>query len=663
MTISRALILLAGLAALPALAQDAGLPPPTTLPASHPAGDEDEGDEPDGSMRRALAYSQRGLIRELLESPGSLASSSAPELARELRIPEVHARLLIEGAIAAGQPITKLNELLRLGLPEGKAAPSGAKLDTLSAAQLKKKVGLTDAEVQRFEVFRRSARRVHDRFRELRAIKEARRLGAELTSETLGRFVRGGTGDRVRLLADALGYGAQPSSLSEARAAEERRARELRAGEQVGQALAQFRDANGRVDWKRVGASELGGSASGFGQFAFALFLKELMVAAQSDDPERLNAFLDQVTSQEFLVDYSLFVAGARAADSLYGARIRKHFKSGAMSGFFRTHFVLAAGLAVPSVARGEFELETYGVDLLALSLSVTAVQGVTALGRGALQLVQPGKRALLRGGRLLNVAGWVYRAGETAVVLWLADPVAARIDRFLDERRLRDTIRGAEGRLKDLLGGGESGDGVSLEELQRLLLEVDAAYQAARSHSTQPLFSAAHLHQGEVAGTVEELEEADANAEEIRARLADHPRLAEAFGETAGADAAARIADLERQLAELNRSYTAAFGETMNDAYTGGVGRTDAPEEGSKLAAYEAQTRTLLDALDLTDDPELRLGLVLQIEALRAEYTLEETLLDATLAATVEEAPAEATAEAPVEAPSEGIAGQLETE
>ena len=81
-----------------------GLPAPTTLPASH--SDDDDDGEPDGSMRRALAYSQRGLVRELLESPSTLAASSAADLAREVRIPEVHARLMIEAAVA-GKPVAK----------------------------------------------------------------------------------------------------------------------------------------------------------------------------------------------------------------------------------------------------------------------------------------------------------------------------------------------------------------------------------------------------------------------------------------------------------------------------------------------------------------------------------------------------------------------------
>ncbi|MCA8920927.1 MAG: hypothetical protein KDD82_03895 [Planctomycetes bacterium] len=633
-----------------------GLPAPTTLPASH--SDDDDDGEPDGSMRRALAYSQRGLVRELLESPSTLAASSAADLAREVRIPEVHARLMIEAAVA-GKPVAKLGELLQLGLPEGKVVPPGTKLDKLSGAELGKKLQLSQAEVQRFEVFRDSARRVHNRFRELRAIQESRRLGAELTSQAVARFLNGSGAERMRLVADALGYSAQPNGVSEARADQERRARELRAGEQVGQALAQFRDPQGRIDWKRVGASEIGGSASGFGQFAFALFLKELMVAAQSSDPERLSVFLDQVTSQEFLVDYTLFVAGARAADSLYGARARRYFKQGAMSGFLRTHFVLAAGLAVPSVARGEFQFETYGVDLLALSMSVTAVTGVTRLGRGALQLVAPGKRALLRGGRMLNVAGWVYQAGETAVVLWLSDPIANRIDRYLDERNLRNTIRGAEGRLQEFLGAGSEGGALGLDELERLLVEVDAAYQAARAHSTQPLFSSAHAHQGEVLAAVDALDEINAKAEEIRERLAEHPRLEATVGAAAAEESAQRIEALEAELARLNEAYTRSFGETMNQAYTGGVSPTEAPQPGSKLAAYEAQTQTLLDALDLVDDPQLRVSIVLQIEALRAEYTVEETLLSAARAdLPVAEASAEASA-APVDGTS-GLVDQL---
>ncbi|MEZ6187949.1 MAG: hypothetical protein R3F62_23440 [Planctomycetota bacterium] len=646
-------LVLAGLGlALSVSAQEAGLPAPPDRPATGEAASDDDDDslgEADGSMRRALAYTQRGLIGDLLQSPGSLQASSASQLAAELKIPEVHARTLIEGA-QSGTQVEKLNKLLALGLPEGKTVPSGVKLDKLSAGEVSSKLGLTEAEAQRFQRFRESARRVHARFREARALEEARKLGAEMTRERVGRLVTGTPGERVRILVEALGYEAPKGDSAEARRAREGEARAYRAGATPGEVLAEFRDANGKIEWGRLSKSNVAGGASGFGQFALALFLKELMVAAQTGDSARVQSFLDDMTKADFLIDYSLFAGGAKAADALYGRHARRYFQQGKLSGFFRTHFVLAAGLAVPSIARGRFELDEYAVDLVSLSLSVTAVKTLSALGRGALPL----RRATtLNGARLFKLGGWVYTVGETAVVLWLADGLAQRVDRYLDERRLRGALEGAEERLKSLVGDmtGEDGE-VDLDAVARALDELNAVYDAARSSATQPLFEAAHDHQEEVAAVTAAIGEATVEGEARAERLAEHPELAALLAEREGTLTGkpdAEVAALESELDALNARFEKAFAAVLHQAYEGAVQPGGAPEAGSRLASYEAQIAGLLDALELTSDPDLKVAIALRIAELRQQHDLDEALLAAATAG-----PA---APAPEEAPTAGVA------
>ena len=73
--------------------------------------------------------------------------------------------------------------------------------------------------------------------------------------------------------------------------------------------------------------------------------------------------------STDFFVNYGLFSAGASAADVAYGGFVRRVTRKQFLSGVLRSNLEQAAGLAVPMVARGEFSLDTYLVDVAALPL------------------------------------------------------------------------------------------------------------------------------------------------------------------------------------------------------------------------------------------------------------------------------------------------------
>ncbi|MEZ6184781.1 MAG: hypothetical protein R3F62_07205 [Planctomycetota bacterium] len=541
--------------------------------------------------------------------------------------------MIVDGA-RSGKPVGKLGEILQLGLPEGKVAPEGLKLSKANAAQLKEHLKLTDAEVRRFESYRASARRVHHYVRELKAVQEARRLGAEAASESWRSFARGSTADRVKVIADFLGYNAEP--VETAKGNKRAEAEQLRTAERAGQLLASFRDANGKIDWKRLSKSEAFSGASGIGHFAFSLFLKELVVAAHSGDEERLGEFLESLCSVDFFLDYTLFATGARAADVIYGRYVRRMARKGVLQGLLRSQLVLAAGLAVPMLARGQFSLDTYVVDVAALGISAAGVKLAVEGAKGVFQLVRRG-RPLMRAGRLTNVAGWVFTAGETAVVLLVGDTLANKFDRFLDRRRLRSKIQDGQSRLGELLKKINDGEPVTPETIEQALNELEQAYEGVRTHATAPLDARIAQFRDTLAAHSEAvLEESVEGAERTR-RLAEHPNLERLVERDHGSvedyvseREEARLTELEAEVETESREFDAGFKDTLHQVYEGNATpENPAPTEGSRLASYDEETLALLDALDKTQNEEARLLIARAIERVRFQRALDRNLYD----------------------------------
>jgi len=610
-----------------ALAQDAGLPAPEP-PLFEP--DDDEADRP---LARALAFNRRDVVAQLLENPGSLAAASVMELARDARIPQPDAKVIVEAA-RNGAELKKLSQLLQLGLPEGKVVPDGLKLKSVNAAQLKQHLQLSDAEVRRFERFRSSAKRVHHYFREVRAVNEARRSGAEAASQTWRKFAKGSTTQKVKVIADFLGLKAEP--VSSERANPNRQASELRAAERAGELLAEFRDSRGKIDWKRLSKSEAWSGASGIGQFAFALFLKELAVAAHSGDPDRLGEFLDNLVSVDFLLDYTLFASGARAADVVYGRYVRRMARKGLMQGILRSQLVLAAGLAVPMIARGKFSLDTYLVDVTALGLSATAVKLAVESGKGVFRLVTRGK-VVMRAGKLTNVVGWVFTAGETAVVLLLGDTLANKFDRFLDKHRLRGKIKDGQSKLDALLRKINDGEQVTPQAIEEALGELEQAYEGIRTHGNAPLDARINAFRSTLAAHSEAvLEETTENAERER-RLAGRDALREMIERDYGSlenyiaqREEAKLDSLEAEVEVEARKFEGQFRDTLEEVYVGrATPEAPAPTSGSRLASYDEETLALLNALDKTTNSEARVLIAQAIERVRFQRALDMNLLD----------------------------------
>lgn len=438
-------------------------------------------------------------------------------------------------------------------------------------------------------------------------------------------------------LARGLGLRAEPASASATKAELARLRAEvasLRTG--AGDRLAEFRRVDGSLDWNRLGKSEVMRGAGGVAHFAFALFLKELAVVLRTGDRARLEEFVDGLLTTDFFVNYGLFAVGARTADVAYGRYVRRLTRKRFVNGVLRSNLVLAAGLAVPMAVRGEFELETYVVDVAALGLSATAVKSAVEGSKGVYRLVRGGRSVARasRLGRLATPAGWVYTAGETAVVLLLGDHLANRFDAALTERDLRGKIQSAEGRLADLLGRLERGESILPVEVERAVAGIERAYDDLRRLRLMPLDARVRAFRREITQAGEEILEGEVAASALEERLAAHPVLAERLEERFGTTEAylerirrARSAGAEDRVRRAAEEFEAEFEAGLREAYRG-PGEGAAPAPGSRLASYDEETSLLLAALDRTQDPVARRHIVLAIERVRLGRAVDHDVL-----------------------------------
>jgi hypothetical protein len=639
-------------------------PAPSGPPA--PRDDDDDGsarsgwDAVDRPLSRALAYERRDVVEEILRSPRTLSAASSIELAEDIGIAREHADRLVAAA-RSGASMESMESLLRAGVPEGVTVGSEVKLQRLTEAQLKS-LGMSDVQAREFMRYRNSAKRVYQHFREVKAIAEARARGsAELASR--GReFLRSSTAEKVRTLAAGLGLSAPEAELEARRLAgaseaelAERRARLLEGASAGGarDVLASFRRSDGTVKWSEVVKDQGFRGASGVAHFAFAMFLKEMVIVLRTGDRGRLEEFVDGLMSTDFFVNYGLFAAGASAADVAYGRFVRRVTRKQFLSGVLRSNLVLAAGLAVPMVARGQFELDTYLVDVAALGLSATAVKAAVEGGKGVYRLVRGG-RGILSLGRWGGVVGWVFTAAEAAVVLLIADDLAARFDRFLDERALRKKVKEAQEQLERLSRRAREGGNVNEDEITATLRELEDAYDAMRRLKTRGLEGRLTEFRGELdsAGRRAHIDDTAVNG--LRSALDRNPALRANVERRHGTVdnylthiENERNAPTEARLREEGERFDREWPVLLDEAYTGaprGPSPTP-PAEGSRLALYDEETSHLLAALDGTTDPEARRLIALAIERVRLGRTVDRAIYRAGSGAPVATAPTPAPA------------------
>lgn len=610
---------LLGLLAPAVLAQ----PAPTTTPP--PPVDDDDQPNVDRPMGRALAYERRDVVEELLTRPGSFSTATAVELAEDLGIPKAHADKLVAAAKTGSLP-TDAKHLIELGVPAGRTLPGEAGKVTL--AQLEA-AGWSQQEAKEFLRFRRSAERTHRHFREIEATREARANGARLATEHLRTLARGTMADRVRAVSEVLGVRAVELTPEAESARERARLASAEAGSGR-DPLSTFRRADGTLDIGKMVKSQTFAGAAGVTHFAFALFLKELALVLHTGDSGRLEQFVDGLLSTDFFVNYGLFATGAAAADAAYGAYVRRVTRKHFLSGVLRSNLVLAAGLAVPMVARGQFDADTYIVDVTALGLSATAVKAAVEGMKGVWRLARGG-RAAINLGRLAGPAGWVWTAGETAVVLLIGDALAHRLDKWMDDRELRGRVRDSGKLLQDLVARHRRGEPVTPEEMMRAVAGLQASYDDLRRHKAAPMEATLAAFHGELEKAAKDAVATDNAASALENRLAANPLVREHVERTGYTDRmretreAAREADLRSDSAAFER----AWGETVENSYVGGgvTPEDPAPRPDSRLGLYDEETDALLRALDATTDPEARAHIARAIERVRVKRAMDRAV------------------------------------
>lgn len=250
-----------------------------------------------------------------------------------------------------------------------------------------------------------------------------------------------------------------------------------------------LRTPRGGLNWElvRAKAREHG---SGAASFLLGLFLKDLAKLVGTGDRAAIEVFFDGLATTEFWSHYGLFVVGAEAGTAAYTKFLQRHVKPGFVSTVLKSNVALATGMALPMIVHGQFEAETYAVNLAGLMLSSASVRAGLAAIRWVVPMGSVSRWApVARSLRLARgVPGWIYAGVETAVVLYFAEEISARATSWLDERRARGEVADAAAAVLAAARTARGPDDPALEAALGRSLE---SYVAWRDRSLTPAMAA----------------------------------------------------------------------------------------------------------------------------------------------------------------------------
>ncbi|RMG10641.1 MAG: hypothetical protein D6731_17100 [Planctomycetota bacterium] len=331
--------------------------------------------------------------------------------------------------------------------------------------------------------------------------------------------------------------------------------------------FARYRRPDGTLRWKELTRDGAAREGAGLAHFALALFLKELAAVAATGDRARIEEFFDGLLSTDFYRHYGLFVAGARLGEIGYARSLQRFVKPRFINEVLKTNLVLAAGLALPQIASGSFSGRRFVLSLASLGLSSAAVKaGVRGLSWVASLRSQRGRGLLARFGLrarpLARLGGWVYTAGELAVVLLLAETIEREVDERLAEARARDALGEAGLRFLSAVDAATRDEDADIDAA---LVDYAEAWRSYRDHLYEPLLAEearlaarlervarrAKLGDDERAALVERVSAHSALADDLRRR---HGSVEAAAAERA-ARADAALADDVRELFERSNA------------------------------------------------------------------------------------------------------------
>ena len=373
-----------------------------------------------------------------------------------------------------------------------------------------------------------------------------------------------------------------------------------------------------KIDWKKAG-KQFGG---GLGHFTLALFLKELAVVSRTGDSLLIEEFFQGLLTTDFYVHYGLFSFGAAGADLAYAKYLEKHVSKYVRPRFvnsvLRSQLALAVGMALPDLVTGKFEGRVFAINLAGLGLSSTAIKAGVAgirwvanasrLSGGASFL---GKLAKAR--KLTAVAGWVYTAAETAVVLYYGEKISRAIDERLERNRLQTKVKRA---VAALIASPTT------EGARARADAVTTAFREYRDFTSRPLFEAEGLlgaRLGKLATETKQNDDAFKRMQEtVRQKgLKSLGNAARRVAETRNEkfkEKAGRAIDAYENAFALAQKKVYREGEPVNpienDANTRWVLRGSNPEESSGSALSRmgrgSARRALLDSVSDLDDARL---------------------------------------------------------
>ena len=343
--------------------------------------------------------------------------------------------------------------------------------------------------------------------------------------------------------------------------------------------LAQYRRADGTLNWSRLSASGALKTAAGVSHFALALFLKEMAVVVQTGDRARIEEFFDGLMTTDFFIVYGLFSSGAAGANVLYGRFLERYIKPKFVSGILRTNLVLATGMALPEIYHGTFEGKAFAINVASLGLATVAVksglQGISWVVN-LRRADQAGRLARAAAGlrRFSKVGGWFYTAAETAVVLYFGEDLAARVNAYLDARAARNAIGDATMSLMSTAGA----EGTTDEQFQEALDRFGGEHVNYRNFLYQSLQQDEEIYfsrLGRAAEKARELEERREATLERLERLEELPALrerairqygsVEAYAEHLAAE---DEAELDADVAMYMESYERSRAENLRRVY-----------------------------------------------------------------------------------------------
>ena len=343
--------------------------------------------------------------------------------------------------------------------------------------------------------------------------------------------------------------------------------------------LKEFRRADGTLKWNELTRSKALKEVGGLAHFGLALFLKEVATVAATGDRSRIEEFFDGLMTTDFYKHYGLFVAGARVGEVAYVKYLQRYVKPGFVNGMMKTNLVLAAGLALPMIAEGNFSGRALTISVGSLGLSSALVKSGAQAISWVVNLSEARKAGALArlgfGARAMRLTGWFYTAAELAVVLYIADEVGGWVNEKIELNDARNRMNEA-GEAFFKAAGDPNATPAQVKEASDKYHDAWIDY---RNYLYTPVYMEEALYAERLGGLAREAKLAADKRAAALDRVAKHPAMRKSmerrYGSLEGyADHLMKAdeAELDRKANMYSESYVNALGEGLEKVYRGNV-------------------------------------------------------------------------------------------